>query len=140
MTPCVPAAAGWILPLTILATLLRGVPANAERTDHAAALQSVYSDYMVVRACQDTYYLGPETLETARSAVRAKQDYLSTRQPMDIEAIWGAANEATSGMLQLFRMNSTAYNESVRNVCSDAYVRLIWPSNGYEPGAVEKDF
>lgn len=140
MTLCAPTIARCTLLLPMLAVWLGSSPAHAKQTNYAAALQSIYSDYMVVRTCQDMYYLGPETLETARGAVRAKQDYLSAQQAMDVEAIWAAANEATGGMLQLFRMNSTGYNESVGNVCSDAYARLIWPSNGYEPGAVEKDF
>lgn len=119
---------------------LPAIPAMAQDASYEAILQSVYSDYMVVKTCHDIYYIDEGNLEMARDAVRAKQDYLSGIQAMDTEAIWGAADMAIGGMLQLFRMGSNQYNRGVENFCSDAFVRVTAPNNGFTPGRMKKDF
>lgn len=115
-------------------------PINAQSTGKALTLEAIYRDYMVVKTCYDIDYLDDANLNLARAAVRAKQDYLSSLQSINTQSVWDAAAKASAGMLQLFRMGATEFNESMHNFCSDAFVRVTWPGNGYQPGRMEKDF
>ncbi len=117
-----------------------GIANPCAKRNKAAMLEAIYRDYMVVKTCYDIDYLDDANLELARTAVRAKQHYLSSLQSIDTQSLWEAAAKASAGMLQLFRMGATEFNESMHNFCSDAFVRVTWPSNGYQPGRMKKDF
>ncbi len=66
-------------------------PIHAQSTNKASMLEAIYRDYMVVKTCYDIDYLDDANLELARTAVRAKQDYLSSLQSINTQSVWDAA-------------------------------------------------